>query len=101
VVLDDGDEILASRFHRFWIAGRGWVMARDLKADDLVRTLGARSKILRIEAGRVVPVYNLDVAASRTYFVGQHNALVHDNTLPDPHASRFDSGGKITASASR
>jgi hypothetical protein len=35
-------------------------------------------------------VYNLDVAATRTYFVGGRDLLVHDNTLPDPRARLFD-----------
>ena len=34
-----GETIVSSEFHRFWKAGQGWVMARDLKVGDRLRTL--------------------------------------------------------------
>ena len=82
VALDNGDAVVASRFHRFWLAGRGWAMARELKPGDVLRTRGGLARITSIEQGPVQPVFNLDVAASRTYFVGTSAMLVHDNTLP-------------------
>ncbi len=94
VILDNGDEVVASLFHRFWLAGRGWAMAKDLRAGDVVRTLTGRSSILKVEPGAVMPVFNLDVARGRTFFVGIHDALVHDNTLPDPRATLFDAASK-------
>jgi hypothetical protein len=90
VGLDDGDTLVASRFHRFWIAGEGWRMARDLERGDEVRVLGGVARVASLEAGPVVPVYNLDVAGGRTFFVGEHPALVHDNSPPDPHLKPFD-----------
>ena len=76
---------MASRFHRFWLAGRGWLMARDLKPGEVLRTLGGPARITSVEQAPVQPVFNLDVAGSRTYFVGDSAMLVHDNTLPPPH----------------
>ena len=92
VALENGDAVVASRFHRFWLVGRGWMMARDLKAGDVVRTLSGPSPITAVEEAPVQPVFNLDVAQSRTYFVGNSAMLVHDNTLPSPHpvAPPFD-----------
>jgi hypothetical protein len=87
IALDNGDAIVVSRFHRFWLAGRGWAMARDLKAGDVLRTLGATPRITAIEPAPVQPVFNLDVAELRTYFVGRSAILVHDNTMPPPHPS--------------
>lgn len=101
ITLDEGDPIVASRFHRFWLVGRGWKMARDLQTGDVVRTLGGPLKVKTIEPGPVVPVFNLDVARSRTYFVGDRDSLVHDNTLPDPHAPIFDAGPVLAGSATR
>ena len=46
--------------------------------------------VARAEPGEVVPVYNLDVARDHTYFVGEHDYLVHDNTLPDAGSRPFD-----------
>ncbi len=88
-----GDEvILATGFHRFWKAGRGWIMARELKPGDVLRTLGGLASVASIEPDRVQPVYNLDVADDADFFVGRVGALVHDNTLPDPRLAPFDAG---------
>jgi hypothetical protein len=87
-----GEEtIVSSEFHRFWKAGRGWVMARDLKPGDTLRTLGGLAVVSAIDSGGVQPVFNLDVAEDADFFVGRGGALVHDNTLPDLRLAPFDS----------
>ena len=35
-----GETIVATGIHRFWKAGKGWTMARDLKAGDRLRMIG-------------------------------------------------------------
>jgi hypothetical protein len=86
-----GDEtIVSSYFHRFWKAGSGWVMARDLKVGDPIRTLNGTLKVTAIEDGRVVPVFNLDVADDADFFVGDAGVLAHDNTLPNLRETPFD-----------
>ena len=87
IALDNGDAVVVSRFHRFWLAGRGWAMARDLKPGDVLRTLDGTARITAVEPAPVQPVFNLDVAEFRTYFVGDSAILVHDNTMPPPHPS--------------
>jgi tetratricopeptide (TPR) repeat protein len=90
IALDNGDALVASLFHRFWLAGRGWRMARELEKGDEVRTLTGPVRVSAIEPAEVVPVFNLDVAHSRTFFVGGHDALVHDNTMPARQIAPFD-----------
>ncbi len=34
-----GDTIVSSPFHRFWVTGSGWVMARDRKGGEILRLL--------------------------------------------------------------
>ena len=86
-----GDEtIVSSHFHRFWKAGSGWVMARDLKVGDPIRTLNGTIQVTAIEDGKVVPVFNLDVADDADFFVGEVGALAHDNTLPKLRETPFD-----------
>jgi hypothetical protein len=85
-----GESIISSHFHRFWIAGRGWVMARDLKVGDPVRTLGGVAPVEAVESDKIQLVYNLDVADDADFYVGKLGALVHDNTLPDPRLAPFD-----------
>jgi len=84
------DEIVSSDFHRFWVARRGWVMARNLQAGDPVRTLGGVVPVESVTAGKTELVYNLDVAEDADFFAGKAAALVHDNTLPDPRLVPFD-----------
>jgi len=86
-----GEEtIVSSYFHRFWKAGSGWVMARDLKLGDPIRTLNGTVKVTAIEDGKVVPVFNVDVADDADFFVGELGALAHDNTLPNLRQTPFD-----------
>ncbi|SIO43120.1 HEAT repeat [Singulisphaera sp. GP187] len=86
-----GDEtVISSHFHRFWKAGQGWVMARDLAPGDTVRTLGGLVRVKSIDPSDVQPVFNLDVADDADFFVGRQGALVHDNTLPALRQAPFD-----------
>ncbi len=86
-----GDEtIVSSEFHRFWKAGQGWVMARDLKPGDTLRALGGLATVSTVDSGSVQPVFNLDVGEDADFFVGRGGALVHDNTLPDLRLAPFD-----------
>jgi hypothetical protein len=96
-----GDTIVSSPFHRFWRVGKGWVMARDLKAGDTLRLLEGPARVESVEAGPVQPVFNLDVADDHDFFAGVAAALVHDNTLPDLREAPFDAAPVRAAVASR
>ena len=39
------ETIVATGIHRFWKAGKGWTMARDLKAGDRLRTVGGLATV--------------------------------------------------------
>ncbi len=84
------DTIVATGIHRFWVAGKGWTMARDLRPGDLIRTVGSTSAVKSITSNAVQPVFNLEVARARSFFVGEHGALVHDHSLVDPTPEPFD-----------
>jgi hypothetical protein len=92
-----GDTIVSSPFHRFWKAGKGWVMARDLRAGDRLRLLDGVAEVAAVEEGKVQPVFNLDVAGDADFFAGAAAALVHDNTLPDPRLVPFDAAPAVVA----
>ena len=87
----DGETIVATGIHRFWKAGKGWTMARDLKPGDPIRVIGGVAAVKSVAADAVVPVYNLDVAESRDFFVGSKGFLVHDFSFVHPVMSPFDS----------
>ena len=40
----DGETIVATGIHRFWKAGKGWTMARDLKAGRSAAHAGERGR---------------------------------------------------------
>jgi hypothetical protein len=90
LTLERGEVLLPSIYHRFWITGKGWAMARDLKPGDTIRIRDGRATVASAQPGEVVPVFNLTVEHDQTYFVGKEECLVHDNTLPGSEARPFD-----------
>ena len=85
-----GENVVATGIHRFWKAGIGWTMARDLKPGDAIRRLGGTARVESVEPDKRQPVFNLEVARGNDFFVGQGGALVHDNSLVQPVAKPFD-----------
>ena len=57
-----GEAIVATGIHRFWKAGKGWTMARDLKPGDPIRRSAGSPAVESVEPDRVQPVFNLEVA---------------------------------------
>ena len=94
-----GESIVATGIHRFWKAGKGWTMARELKAGDRLRIVGGTVEISSIEADKNQPVYNLDVAESHDFFVGKHGTLVHDFSFVQPVLQPFDRQPDLTTKA--
>jgi Pretoxin HINT domain len=95
-----GDEtIVATGIHRFWKAGKGWTMARELKPGDRLRMVGGVTEVRSIENDKMQPVYNLDVAANRNFFVGTKGLLVHDFSFVQPVAEPFDRQPDLAAVA--
>jgi hypothetical protein len=90
IKLSDGASVVCSVYHRFWRANLGWAQARELKLGDTLRSLGGIVRVDSIGPDSVQPLYNLDVAGSRTFFAGNTILLVHDNTLPDHRLKPFD-----------
>src|SRR5262249_20829590 len=86
----DGETIVATGIHRFWKAGKGWTMARDLKAGDRLRMIGSIVEVKSVDKDKNQTVYNLDVAQNRDFFVGSQGLLVHDSNFVRPEPEPFD-----------
>jgi hypothetical protein len=86
----NGETIVATGIHRFWKAGTGWTMARDLQPGDRLRMIGGSGSIQSIEPGATQTVYNLDVAENRNFLVGSAGLLVHDFSFVQPVSEPFD-----------
>jgi hypothetical protein len=95
------DATKATGIHRFWKAGQGWVMARDLKPGDVVRALGGVATVKSVEPAGVEPVYNLKALQAESYFAGAGGLLVHDNSEVQPVATPFDGTPELTTSRSK
>lgn len=96
-----GEALVATGIHRFWKAGQGWVMARDLKPGDIIRTVGGTARLESVESDTVKPVFNLDVARNRNFFVGRQGCLVYDFSVVQPVATPFDGQSDLAALGSK
>ena len=80
----NGETIQASGGHPFWVAGKGWVKARDLKTGMALHCVRGSKLISAIEAGDKQKLYNMVVEENANYFVGKSQILSHDNTIQKP-----------------
>jgi hypothetical protein len=79
-----GKVVDVSGGHPLWVAGKGWLRARELQPGMLLHTLVGTAEVESIERGDSQRSFNLVVADSHTYFVGDHMVLTHDNTVRRP-----------------
>lgn len=100
IVLRNGP-VISTPLHRFWKAGQGWVMARDLKPGDTVRTSAGLDEVQSIEPETVRPVFNLEVAEDASFFVGTQGVLVHDNTPAQRRETAFDAIPELASVSSK
>jgi hypothetical protein len=79
-----GKTIFASGGHVFWVAGEGWIKARDLKEGMRMLTLKGTANINAVGTSEAQQTYNLVVADFHTFIAGDAKALTHDNTIRQP-----------------
>jgi intein/homing endonuclease len=67
-----GITIEATPEHPLWVLGFGWKPAAEVAAGDELLTSDNRKVVCEgvTPSGRVVTVYNMEVAGDHTYFVG-------------------------------
>jgi hypothetical protein len=73
------DTVTCSAGHRFWIAGTGWVKARDIRPRMNFHGAAGTTPLRRSEPAGVGPVYNLIVADFHGYFVGK--AMIYSRDI--------------------
>ena len=73
------ETIRATRGHPFWVNGKGWLMAKQLKIGDVLHSLKGAVVIDNLQEAPAKEAYNLVVSDFDTYFVGDQQILVHDN----------------------
>jgi hypothetical protein len=80
----NGETIRTTRGHLFWVAGRGWRMAKELAVGAPLHGVTGSMRTNAIEPDGQDEAYNLVVAEFNSYFVGESGVLVHDNTPRTP-----------------
>ena len=86
----DTDEVplIASANHKFYVKGKGWIMASEIATDDML--LDKNSTAVRIKAAEQelypeeIQVYNFEVEGLHNYYVGKTGILTHNRGLKDP-----------------
>jgi hypothetical protein len=78
------DVFQATGGHLFWVAGEGWVKAKNLSSGMDVHCLRGSLASLVTSISLQAETYNLVVADFHTYFVGQERVLTHDVTPRRP-----------------
>lgn len=79
-----GEAFETSGGHLFWVAGDGWIRARQLESGMELHGVGDTARVSLTEDGPELETYNLIVADFHTYFVGEGKLLCHDNTVRRP-----------------
>ena len=80
----EGDEIRSTQGHRWWVSGKGWVMAADLEPGMNLHTASGTVRIKAVREDGEKPTFNLVVDEYHTYFVGKDRVLSFDNVEPVP-----------------
>lgn len=78
----EGEQLVATGGHVFWVSGAGWRMTKELKVGDRLHTISGWSEIHSIKPVEAGETHNLVVADFNTYFVGNDRILTHDITIP-------------------
>ena len=77
-----GEEIICTAEHPFYVEGKGFVPARELKErDNLLLSDGSKAEIDSLKTEHVeIPetTYNFEVKDFHTYYVSHSNVLVHN-----------------------
>lgn len=78
------EEFVATRGHRFWVEGTGWLMAKELPTTATLHSLAGGLKVESVEPTDQIDCYNLVVDDFHTFVIGKSQILVHDKTCPQP-----------------
>jgi RHS repeat-associated protein len=100
ITLDSGKSIEATAEHPFYIKGKGWNPASSLKVGQVLELHnGTTVVVAEVDSSvRREMVYNLAVANTHNYFVGENGVLVHNtfqNQLPERLGCELDAADKL------
>ena len=78
----NGEEIITTPTHPFWVPKKGWTAAINLRAGDMLQLLNGEYVVLEAVQHEIletpVTVYNFEVEDFHTYYVTDSEILVHN-----------------------
>ena len=99
----NGEEIVCTGGHPFYVVDKGFVEAKDLKiSDKLLLSSGKRVIIEEVQVEQLEKTettYNFEVADFHTYYVAENNVLVHNDCKPNFDVIGFDDATVAEAKA--
>ncbi len=92
----DGEWIETTPEHPFYVEGKGWTPADELRTGDKIRQADGTTGIvwLKWNVYKTQEMYNLTVDTAHTFFVGEGQWLVHNACkpkTPNIHGNSLDS----------
>lgn len=97
ICTDEGDQIITTVDHLWYVENIGWKRAGDLKVGEQLRSLDGTKNIVSsvISQEKTAIVYNMTVANSHTYYVGEKSpVLVHNVCKADRIAAKIKTVAK-------
>lgn len=95
ISLSNGEEIVTTPTHPFYVPAYGWTAAIDLRAGDILVTVnGERIVIEQVKHELLespITVYNFEVEDLHTYFVGSCGVLVHNKCVVNENGVKIES----------
>ena len=86
-VFVDGEEIRCTGEHPFYVKGKGFIPAKELKSGDkCLLSTGEDVTIEKVEVENLTEAettYNFEVADLHTYYVTEKDVLVHNKCKPE------------------
>ncbi|HQR43445.1 MAG TPA: polymorphic toxin-type HINT domain-containing protein, partial [Gemmatales bacterium] len=90
----NGKDILTTAEHPFWVIGKGWVGANQIRMNDKLRTLTGQVTVEQsLDTHEATDAYNVSIDPSHTYFVGgddwgfvvwAHNTVIAQGCAQSP-----------------
>ncbi len=96
-IVINGEEIVTTDNHPFYVQGRGFIEAGKLLVEDKLVSVNGDNLFVekyRIEEfDELVDVFNFQVEETHTYFVGQSCIWVHNDKCPVPEPRKSEENG--------
>ncbi|WP_242823108.1 polymorphic toxin-type HINT domain-containing protein [Ruminococcus flavefaciens] len=92
-IVVNGDEIITTETHPFFVKGRGFVDAEELIEGDELQDINGKVAVIEhieIEETEPTKVYNFQVEDFHTYHVGENGILVHNANNYDQAVLQLD-----------